>query len=60
MNSYLASSTFIDWQHPEVLEQAKPFTKGCKDFIEVAKASFEFVRDEIKHSWDYQLNPGYL
>lgn len=57
MNSYLASSTFIDWQHPEVLEQAKAIAKGCKDFIEVAKASFEFVRDEIKHSWDYQLNP---
>ncbi|MGY8770308.1 MAG: transglutaminase-like domain-containing protein [Pirellulales bacterium] len=23
----------------------------------IAKACFEFVRDEIKHSWDYQLNP---
>jgi transglutaminase-like putative cysteine protease len=23
----------------------------------VAKACFEFVRDRIKHSWDYRLNP---
>ena len=30
---------------------------GLNDPVEVARACFEFVRDQIKHSWDFQLNP---
>lgn len=30
---------------------------GCAGEEEIAKRCFEFVRDEIKHSWDYRLNP---
>ncbi len=55
MQKYLESSQFINWQHPEVLKQAKVLAGEDKEHI--AKACFEFVRDKIKHSGDYQLNP---
>jgi transglutaminase-like putative cysteine protease len=57
MKKYLESSQYIDWQHPEVLEQAKLLAAGEKDKEQISKACFHFVRDVIKHSWDYQLNP---
>jgi len=57
MNSYLDSSLYIDSQHPTIIAQAAKLADGCGDEEEVAKRCFEFVRDEIKHSWDYRLNP---
>ena len=57
MNNYLASTTYIDWQHPEVFAQAKVLANASSDGVIVAKNCFEFVRDEIKHSLDYKLNP---
>jgi len=57
MQQFLASSQYIDWQHPEVLSVAKELGDGEQSAEPVAKACFEFVRDEIKHSWDFELNP---
>jgi len=57
MEQYLESSQYIDWQQPEVLNKAKLLAGDSKDKEQIAKACFTFVRDEIKHSWDYQLNP---
>ncbi|UJS24688.1 transglutaminase-like domain-containing protein [Thiothrix winogradskyi] len=57
MQTYLASSYYIDWQHPHVLAQAQALAAGCTTPETIAKACFEFVRDAIKHSWDYRLNP---
>jgi len=57
MKPYLVSSHYIDWQHPLVLSKAKELSVGCSNTLEVTQACFEFVRDEIKHSWDYKLNP---
>jgi len=57
MSSYLESSRFIDWQQSEVLDKAKELAKNREGFEEIAKACFEFVRDEIKHSRDYEMNP---
>ena len=57
MYQYLESSDYIDWQTPTVLAKAKELA-GCSENDEiVAKSCFEFVRDEIRHSWDYQVNP---
>lgn len=56
-DDYLANSETIDWQQPRVLSKAKQLAKGLKTDEAIAKACFEFVRDEIKHSWDYQVNP---
>ncbi|MEN9425032.1 MAG: hypothetical protein RL122_2415, partial [Pseudomonadota bacterium] len=57
MQAYLANSHYIDWQHPAVLAQAQALAAGCTTPEAIAKACFEFVRDAIKHSWDYCLNP---
>ena len=57
MDNYLSSSKYIDWKHPRVLSQAKELAQESSDHLVIAQACFEFVRDEIKHSVDYQLNP---
>lgn len=57
MEKYLESTLVIDWKESSVTEKATSLAKGLKSDEAIAKACFEFVRDEIKHSWDYQMNP---
>jgi hypothetical protein len=57
MNKYLASSEYIDWKNPEVRVRAKDLASGAHNPETIARNCFEFVRDEIKHSWDYKQNP---
>ncbi|WP_228657462.1 MULTISPECIES: transglutaminase-like domain-containing protein [unclassified Picosynechococcus] len=57
MEEYLKVSEVIDWRHPEILERAKQIALGYETPIAIAKACFEWVRDEICHSYDYQMNP---
>jgi transglutaminase-like putative cysteine protease len=54
---YLQASEIIDWQNPDILELALHLASTCQTTEEIAKACFEWVRDEIQHSWDYQMNP---
>jgi transglutaminase-like putative cysteine protease len=54
---YLQASQIIDWQNPEILELARHLASTCQTAEEIAKACFEWVRDEIHHSRDYQMNP---
>lgn len=55
MERYLENSEHIDWQHPAVLAQAARLAGGAQEAV--ARRCFEFVRDTIKHSLDYRLNP---
>jgi len=57
MNEYLDSSRFIDWKQPLLRAKAAELAAGCVSDEAIAKRCFEFVRDGIKHSWDYRLNP---
>lgn len=57
MNLYLNASKYIDSDHPEVVALARSLADGYDDEVDIARACFEFVRDEIRHSWDHQLNP---
>ncbi len=57
MNQFLEHSKYIDWQTPEVLALAAKLAEEGRDEKEVAQACFEWVRDEIKHSVDFKLNP---
>lgn len=57
MKEFLESSKYIDWNHPEVTSKAASIAGGSNDKLAVAKSCFEFVRDEIKHSWDHKMNP---
>lgn len=57
MEKYLKVSEVIDWQHPNIMERAKQIASGFDTPVAIAKACFEWVRDEICHSYDYQMNP---
>lgn len=57
MKQFLAASEYINWNHPDILGLAKNLSKNKVSLEAIATACFEFVRDEIKHSVDYQLNP---
>ena len=57
MKNYLEHSEWIDWQCPQIMAKAKYLAKGQYNSFGVAKKCFEFVRDDILHSWDYKLNP---
>lgn len=57
MDAYLRNSEYIDWNHPLIVAKAAEISAGCASEEEVARACFYFVRDRIKHSWDYRLNP---
>ncbi len=54
---FLQSCDYIDHQQPDVLQKAQQLAAGKKDVAAIIRACFEFVRDQIKHSADYQLNP---
>ncbi|MGM3304870.1 transglutaminase-like domain-containing protein [Anabaena sp. WFMT] len=57
MEEYLQSSEIIDLQHPLVMELAQKIGSKYQTYEETAQACFEWVRDEIRHSYDYQMNP---
>lgn len=57
MQQFLEDSTYIDWKHPAIVAKALELSAACASDEEIAKKCFEFVRDDIKHSWDYKLNP---
>jgi transglutaminase-like putative cysteine protease len=57
MEKYLQSTEIIDLKNPEVLEKARSLCAGAQDADVKAKRCYHWVRDEIKHSHDYQLSP---
>jgi len=57
MKQYLASSEWINWQHEAVRSKAMSLAGQFVTDEDIARACFLFVRDEIKHSWDFQMNP---
>jgi len=57
MKKYLESTTYIDWKSENVLDKARELSNGINDLEMVTEKCFHYVRDEIKHSWDYKLNP---
>lgn len=57
MQDYLESSDYIDWKTPELFEKAKLLADGADSLEGIAERCFLFVRDHIKHSWDYKCGP---
>ncbi|MGA2161648.1 MAG: transglutaminase family protein [Methanoregula sp.] len=54
---FLRANPVIDHDHPAVREKALALAEGCTGDVEIAQACFTFVRDGIRHSWDYKANP---
>jgi transglutaminase-like putative cysteine protease len=57
LQKYLAPSEYIDRDHPAIVAKASELARDGDGKIEVAKRCFEFVRDHIQHSLDFQRNP---
>lgn len=57
MNAYLKPGAYIDLHQDAVRAQAAVLAQGLDGDLPIAEACFRFVRDEIRHSWDYRINP---
>lgn len=55
MEAYLQATDVIDWQHPEILALAARLR--AETTLETAQRTYEWVRDEVRHSYDYHQNP---
>ena len=56
-SNYLRSSPIIDWDDPEVSKKAASLAANKTSDVDIARQCFEFVRDEIHHSKDFEMNP---
>ena len=57
MDKYLRPTDVIDYNHPEVQDLARTLGDGISEQTTIAKRCFEWVRDEVKHSGDFKMNP---
>jgi transglutaminase-like putative cysteine protease len=57
MKPYLKETHIINWRHPDILTLAAELSQECTSPVEIAKNCFEWVRDNIDHSWDFKRNP---
>ena len=56
MKNYLEETEIIDFSEANIQNLSKILAKDCKSDIEIAKNCFTFVRDEIRHTGDFQDN----
>jgi transglutaminase-like putative cysteine protease len=57
LEPYLRATPIINWTHPVVHALALELAAGQVSPAGIARQCFEWVRDQIRHSVDYQLNP---
>lgn len=56
MNEYLESSEFINWHCPEIKDLARYLKSDLESDRDIAQACFEYVRDSIQHTYDFQID----
>jgi len=52
LSDYLAASEVIDFEEPAIQALAHELSATAKTDVELAKRAYEFVRDQIGHSFD--------
>ena len=52
--AFLQATTVVDWQDSQVMALARDLAAGSQSPVSIAKSCFEWVRDEIEHTVDYQ------
>lgn len=57
MEQFLRATEIVDWNHPLVASKARELSTGLKQPEDIARRCFEWVRDEIQHSFDFKRNP---
>ena len=53
-SEYLGRDAVIDHDHPDVRQRANQLRLANQEDVAYARACFEFVRDQVAHSWDVQ------
>lgn len=53
LNRYLAATDIIDYENPNIQKLADSLYSKSENIIDYIKHAFEFVRDNIEHSADY-------
>lgn len=54
LDDYLTETAEVNYNHPLIVELSATLATSSKDPIDFVKNSYEYVRDEIDHSWDIQ------
>jgi len=54
LSDYLAVTDMIDSNHPVLKSKAESLIQSCQTTTQKAQRLFEFVRDDISHSFDIQ------
>ncbi|TDW20969.1 transglutaminase superfamily protein [Breznakia blatticola] len=54
LQAYLKCTSFIDYKHPNIMKLVQQLDQESSTTLDYIKRCFEFVRDEIAHSWDVQ------
>ncbi|WP_211209728.1 transglutaminase-like domain-containing protein [Uliginosibacterium gangwonense] len=57
LQAYLLPDPVIDFTHPTIQAKAQELRQYGSSPEKLAKACFEFVRDQIAHSWDARQGP---
>jgi transglutaminase-like putative cysteine protease len=51
---FLAPSDIVDFDHLLVAERARAIARGANGEMDLARRAYEWVRDEIRHTWDHR------
>ncbi|CAG7614854.1 transglutaminase family protein [Paenibacillus allorhizosphaerae] len=54
LEDYLTETEEVDFSHLSIIEKANELFAASSTEVEFVKKAYEFVRDEISHSWDLQ------
>ena len=54
INDYLKESNEVDYSNPIIQRKAEELFKTNQTDVEKIQNTFEFVRDDVSHSWDIQ------
>ncbi len=54
MDQYLQHTEIINWRHPTIIACSEKISAQGTDQLQYTKNCFEFVRDRINHSRDFQ------
>lgn len=54
LSNYLLTSKYVDFDKKIIQDKIQELFYSSIDEIEAVRIAFEYVRDEIPHSWDIQ------
>jgi transglutaminase-like putative cysteine protease len=57
LSKYLGSSKYIDTTHADIVKRAANLAIDTNNTVELIDNCFRYVRDQINHSLDFELNP---